>query len=107
MTKRKKDKPNRCDLRIWWIPQIPGKQFFVPVKSVDEAILIYDTLGRYDEFQFKENIKPDYSNVGGLQVYDWDADGDGQHDWIDWHDEDTDEDFDDILREREDEANAR
>jgi len=69
------------DLKIWWIPQIPMKAFTVPVKSVDEALLILDTLARYDIFQYESNIKPDYSNTGGLSVFE-----DGE--WVEWNNKD-------------------
>jgi len=54
------------DLRVWWIPQIPGEPFYAPVPSVNAAKLLLDTLARYDQFQLDQRIKPDYCNVGGL-----------------------------------------
>ena len=66
------------DLKVWWIPQIPMKQFEVPVKSPKEAVLILDTLARYDTFQLENNIKPDYCNAGGLIVFE-----DGE--WTEWY----------------------
>lgn len=71
--------PKQGDLRVWWIPQIPGETFEVAVASVEEGALLLDTLARYDRFQFKNKVKPDYSNAGGLQVYD-------EGEWIDWED---------------------
>ncbi len=79
--------PKQGDLRVWWIPQVPMKSFNVPVKSIQEARLILDTLAHYDIFQFANNIKPDYCNAGGLNVYDLNADGKGQADWIEWEDD--------------------
>lgn len=79
------------DLRVWWIPQIPGKPFYVPVSSLQDAGLIIDTLARYDQFQLDNHIKPDYSNVGGVQVFD---EADTEYDgWSDWYSDDGD-DFD-------------
>jgi hypothetical protein len=69
------------DLQIWWIPQVPGKPFTVPVASVAEAKKLLDVLALYDIFQFENRIKPDYCNAGGLSVYE-----DGE--WCDWQDED-------------------
>lgn len=66
-------------LRIWWIPQIPGKSFEVEVANLVEAKLLLDVLARYDNFQFQHNIKPDYSNAGGVQEKD---PNDG---WVDWY----------------------
>ena len=40
-----------------------------------------DILAEYDLFQFKNDIKPDYSNAGGLQVFEND-------DWSEWYSED-------------------
>ena len=67
-------------LRVWWIPQVPGKPFHVPVADLAQAKLILDTLARYDLFQLEHRIKPDYANVGGLEVFE-----DGE--WIEWEDE--------------------
>ncbi len=68
------------DLQVWWIPQVPGKPFMVPVESTGQAALVLDTLARYDAFQFENRIKPDYCNAGGLSVYEGDE-------WTDWYDE--------------------
>ena len=73
------------DLRVWWIPQIPGKPFEAAVTSVSEGVKIMDTLAKYDIFQFENNIKPDYSNAGGLQQWTGDE-------WEDWDDEESGED---------------
>lgn len=81
---------NEGDLRVWWIPQVPMKAFHVPVKSIDEAKLVLDTLTRYDLFQLENNIKPDFCNAGGLVVFE---DGD----WCDWYDEDGNG-IDDLMR---------
>lgn len=62
-------KPKDGDLRVWWIPQVPGKAFFVPVKTFAEGVWLQEVLADYDNFQYEHNIKPDYSNVGGLQRY--------------------------------------
>lgn len=80
-------KPTQVNLRVWWIPQVPGKAFYVPVKSVIEAQFVLVTLARYDRFQLHNGIKPDYCNVGGLSVF---VDGD----WEDWYDEETGHDID-------------
>lgn len=79
-------------LQIWWIPQVPGKPFEVPVKDVAEGVKILDVLAKYDLFQFKNNIKPDYCNAGGLCLWDEDADGEGNPGWIDWEDEEGNDD---------------
>lgn len=68
-------------LRVWWIPQVPMKRFEVGVETLLEARLVLNTLAKYDLFQFENNIKPDYCNVGGLIAFD---SRDSQ--WRDWHD---------------------
>jgi len=77
----KKEARTKGDLRVWWIPQVPGKAFYVPVNSPQMAKKILDVLANYDLFQLKNNIKPDYSNVGGLHEFDG-------MEWGDWCDED-------------------
>src|ERR1035437_2575833 len=66
------------ELKVWWIPQIPGKAFDVFLNSFAEAWVILEALPQYDLFQLDHNIKPDFSNVGGLMIR---AD-DGE--WEDW-----------------------
>src|SRR5262245_58812003 len=57
--------PSALELRVWWIPQVPGTPFFYPVPDLATAKLLVDALARYDLFQFDNNIKPDYTNDGG------------------------------------------
>ncbi len=85
---------NTKKLRVWWIPQIPMKSFNVNVKTLEEANLILNTLADYDLFQLENNIKPDYSNTGGLQVFD-----DVEKEWVDWYDEENGLDFDEYRDE--------
>ena len=80
-------KPKHGDLKIWWIPQIPGKPFEVPVANLVEARLLYDTLAAYDAFQLANRIRGDYSNVGGLMWFDSHDDQDGPDgSWCEWED---------------------
>lgn len=72
-------------LRVWHIPQIPGKPFRVEVKNLQEAKLLLKVLANYDIFQFKNKIKPDYCNAAGLEEYQ--ELGDGEFDWCEWEDE--------------------
>lgn len=78
--------PKEGDLQVWWIPQVPGESFKVPVDTLEEAIKILDTLAKYDLFQLENNIKPDYCNTGGLSVFE-----DGE--WSDWYHPETGEDI--------------
>jgi bifunctional DNA-binding transcriptional regulator/antitoxin component of YhaV-PrlF toxin-antitoxin module len=68
-------------LRVWHIPQVPGKAFKVNVKDVVEAIKILDILAKYDDFEFRERVKPDYSNVQGLEEFDG-------KEWCEYYNED-------------------
>jgi hypothetical protein len=86
--------PKEGDLRVWWIPQVPMQAFRVPVKNVDEAILILNTLADYDLFQFNNNIKPDYCNEGGLERFE-----EKDNDWFEYYDEEG-RDIDEIIKDR-------
>ncbi len=80
------NKPKEGDLRVWWVPQVPMEAFYTPVESLEQAAFLIETLGRYDLFQYENRVKLDYSNAGGLEVWDEDN-GLG---WIDWYNEDGD-----------------
>lgn len=69
-------------LRVWWIPQVPMNPYWHYVDSVKEAQLLLSALAHYDLFQLRNNIKPDYCNAGGLEVWNGDE-------WEDWYDENT------------------
>lgn len=89
-------------LRVWWIPQVPMKSFYVDVDSVKEGIKIMAVLATYDAFQYANNIKPDYSNTGGLQMFDELDDTDGPDgSWCDWMDDETGEDDPEVWLEEQ------
>lgn len=71
-------------LRVWHIPQLPMEPFYVEVSTPEEGALVLRALANYDLFQFEKNVKPDYCNAQGLEVFE-----DGE--WVEWHD-DQDED---------------
>lgn len=84
--------PKNGDLRVWWIPQVPSHNpFYVKVGSPGEAAFVLDILAKYDIYQLQENVKPDYSNAGGLEIYH-EMDG-----WSEWYDETTGEDIDEWM----------
>ena len=85
-------------LRVWWIPQVPGIPMYYPVKDVEQAKFTLRLLAEYDLFQFENNIKPDYSNAGGLEE-EHDVEG-----WSCWFNEFGD-DIDEVMEE-EDEENG-
>lgn len=72
-------------LKICHFPQIQMKKYFeVDVKNLEEAQIIMDTLANYDLFEYKNKIKPDYSNMTILKIWDEEA-----NDWLEWMDEET------------------
>jgi hypothetical protein len=74
--------PKQGDLRIWAIPQVPSRNpFHLPVRSPEEAKAILNALAEYDLYQWKHRIKPDYSSVAGLEVFD-------AGEWTEWYDDD-------------------
>ncbi len=75
-------------LRVWHIPQIPMNEFLVLVGSVDEAVLVLDVLADYDNFQLTHDVKPDFCNAQGLEV--WEG-----GEWSEYHNE-LGEDIDEI-----------
>ena len=78
-------------LRVWHIPQVPGKQFYVYVDTIEEGKKVMDILAAYDLFQLENRIKPDFTNVQVLQMYE-----ESENDWIDWDIETEDDYFDDV-----------
>lgn len=70
------------DLRVWWKPQITCLSFLVDVENVKQAKFLLTTLANYDLFQLDHNIKPDYSNAGGLLIYA--KNYHGELEWTDW-----------------------
>jgi len=83
--------PREGDLRVWHIPQVPGKPFRVPVAGVDQAKVLLRALADYDKFQFENRIKPDYANAQGLEVFE-----DGE--WGEWYDEESGDDIGQVMR---------
>lgn len=79
-------------LRIWWIPQAGAcDPFYIPVESVEEGKKVMDLLAAYDVFQFQSMIKPDYCNVGGLEMFDEET-----GEWNDWYLETEDDYFENV-----------
>ena len=83
------------DLQVYWIPQVPMKAFTVDVACPAEAKKLLSILADYDQFQLDNNIKPDYSNAGGLNVFDAADKTDGPYgSWTTWYDDATGYDID-------------
>ncbi|EPA9111003.1 MAG: superinfection exclusion protein [Serratia liquefaciens] len=83
--------------RVWHIPQVPMKSFKVEVESVEEGVRLMDTLANYDLFQYENNIKPDYCNMNGLQMWDESLTEEDMRDmelsdkWVDWYNDEFDD----------------
>ncbi|MEQ9888872.1 superinfection exclusion protein [Pectobacterium zantedeschiae] len=84
-------------LRVWHIPQVPMKAFKVEVSSVEEGVRMMDALADYDAFQYENNVKPDYCNANGLQMYDESLTDQDLIDmelddrWTDWYNDEYDD----------------
>lgn len=70
-------------LRVWHVPQVPMKAFYIEASSIDEAWKILNVLWNYDLFQYENNVKPDYCNMSGLEYFD-----EGENQWYEWEDDD-------------------
>jgi len=80
------------NLRIWHIPQVPSNNpYHIPVKDVEEAVRILPILWNYDTYQFENKIKPDYSNVSGLECWNEDT-----KEWEEYYD-DNGNDINEII----------
>ena len=78
------------DLRVYHIPQVPMKAFYVDVNDLVEAVLVMNLLADYDQFQLDNRVKPDYSNANGLEVYEPEGkDESPGSEWCSWYPEAT------------------
>jgi hypothetical protein len=63
--------PKAGDLRVWWIPDVPGTGLRVPVRSLTEARFALALLADYDMFLLRNKMRPDTGAHGwGVEVYD-------------------------------------
>lgn len=83
-------------LRVLHYPQIPCEPFIVDVKDEEQAFLIRETLADQHLFLYDRNMIPDYSNVVTVVMWDLDADGKGNADWVDYYNEEEGMDFDEF-----------
>lgn len=67
--------------RAWYIPQVPMAAFDYEAPTKEEATRILDAITKFSIFEYENRIKPDYSDVGGVQEL---VDGE----WIDVEEED-------------------
>jgi len=74
--------PLTGDTRIWHIPQVPGEAFHIYVRQEDlplAAARLVDALQLYDNFQYEQNVRPDFTNASGVETF---VDGE----WQEWYD---------------------
>ncbi len=83
-------------LRVCHFPQIPCKPFEVEVKDEEQAYLISETLANQHLFLLDNNFIPDYSNIILVQMYDENADGEGNADWVDYWNEEEQMEWDEF-----------
>lgn len=86
----KSKKSKAGDLRVWHIPQVPMKPFYVYVESPKEGKKVINILAEYDLFQFENKVKGDYSNASGLQVFEVNEEAKSlldRNEWVEWVDE--------------------
>jgi hypothetical protein len=69
--------------RAWYIPQVPMHPFEVERPTAVEAQAALDLITNFSIFEFDNNIKPDYSDAGGVEEWDEAAQ--------EWFDADIDE----------------
>ena len=69
-------------LRVWNKPQLLCESFYVPVESVIEAKKVMDILAAYNLFQLERNIKPNFSNTSGLEMFNEES-----GEWEEWYEE--------------------
>lgn len=83
---------NNQKLRVWWNPQVGASEtFYVPVTSIEEGKKVMDLLSAYDCFQLNNQVKGDYCNVGGLEMWD-----EEEQEWVDWEYEDEEHCYDNV-----------
>ena len=81
-------RPQKGDLRVWCIVNLPSFAIHVPVDSPEKAAAVIDYMA--DDQLTEPRIT---SNVFGLEVYDFGS-------WIDWESE-LGEDLDDYMESKE------
>ena len=65
--------------RAWYIPQIPMKAFYGPLRdSYERAAEDLEIITDFSIFEFENNVKPDCADVGGVEYLDRDGD------WAEW-----------------------
>ena len=73
--------------KVWYIPQVPMKSFDVEVENVEQAVKLYETIVKFSIFEFKNRIKPDYSDAGWIQYYNEEIEDWEDLEGLDWYED--------------------
>lgn len=65
--------------RIWYVPQIPCESFKREYSSVEECLETLELLTDFSRFEYENKIKPDYSEMFGMEY--WCDDDQCEEDW--------------------------
>jgi hypothetical protein len=86
------------ELRLCWYPQMPCKPFISTASSAKEIKILRETLANYDLFQFENQIKPDYCNMGVVERFDpEDTEDSPEGTWVEVDDDELEEMIDDEV----------
>ena len=92
---------NQKNYRLYYAYfSIDSTMFTIPVASIYEAALVKHSLAYSDLIKYGQGATPDYSSIIGLEVFE-----DGE--WVDWYDEDGNDNMEDWLEENEPENYAK
>jgi hypothetical protein len=72
------------NLRVWWKSTFPGTAFYFSVASLLEAKILLTALPEYDWFLYDNHLRGNYSNCGGLQMWN-----ESTQEWEEWWDEEN------------------
>ena len=81
-------------------PRPNATMFTIPVSSIYEAALVKHTLAYSDLIKYGQGVTPDYDSMIGLEVFE-------NGEWVDWYDEDGNDDMEAWLEENEPENYAK
>ena len=79
---------------------IYSTMFTIPVSSIYEAALVKHSMAYSDLIKYEQGVTPDYVNMIGLEVFE-------NGEWVDWYDEDGNDDMEAWLEENEPENYAK
>ena len=70
--------------RAWYVAKMPMKAFTVETTNAIDAEKILDVLEDFSLFEIQNNVKPDYAEAGGIDIWD-----EEYQEWTDYHPEDV------------------